>query len=163
MKVGNITKTILNSKFVKNQIKKSSADSKYLARALLLTSVSKDVFAYGIRVHNTLNNDKIPKDIREYSAEVDAATAVATAVTQIGTGILVSSDKFQKFCTDRLFSSLKNSPKELKHAKSAFNALSTLVLASVFAKRILTPIIAVEFAGYEEKQKANKKHTKDGV
>ena len=153
MKIGNIAKTIFNSEFVKKHISKSSSDPKFLARTLLLTSVSKDVFAYGLRVHNTLNNDKIPQDKKEYTAKMDAASAVATAVTQIGTGILVSSDKFQNFCTNKLFSSLKNSPKELKHAKTAFNALSTLVLASVFAKRILTPIIAVEMVSCENKHK----------
>lgn len=153
MKIGNIAKTIFNSEFVKKQISKSSSDPKFLARTLLITSVSKDVFAYGLRVHNTLNNDKIPQDKKEYTAKMDAASAVATAITQIGTGILVSSDKFQNFCTNKLFSSLKDSPKELKHAKTAFNALSTLVLASVFAKRILTPIIAVEMVSYEDKHK----------
>lgn len=153
MKIGGITKAIFNSEFVKKQISKSSSDPKFLARTLLITSVSKDVFAYGLRVHNTLNNDKIPQDKKEYTAKMDAASAVATAVTQIGTGILVSSDKFQNFCTNKLFGSLKDSPKELKHAKTAFNALSTLVLASVFAKRILTPIIAVEMVSYEDKHK----------
>lgn len=153
MKIGGIAKAIFNSEFVKKQISKSSSNPKFLARTLLVTSVSKDVFAYGLRVHNTLNNDKIPQDKKEYTAKMDAASAVATAVTQIGTGILVSSDKFQKFCTDKLFASLKNSPKELKHAKTAFNALSTLVLASVFAKRILTPIIAVEMVSYKDKHK----------
>ena len=153
MKPGNIIKTIFNSEFVKNQIRKSSSDPKFLARTLLITSVTKDVFAYGLRVHNTLNNDKIPQDKKEYTAKVDAFSAIATAITQIGTGFLVSSDKFQNFCTDKLFSSLKNSPKELKHAKNAFNALSTLILASVFAKRILTPIIAVKAASHQHKQK----------
>ena len=117
MNIGNIPKRIFNSEFVKNHIKKSSSDSKFLARTLLLTSVSKDVFAYGLRVHNTLNNEKIPQDKKEYSAKVDAATAVATAVTQIGTGVLVSSDKFQNFCTNKLFSSLKDSPKNLNMPK----------------------------------------------
>ncbi len=156
MEIRSLPKRIFNSEFVKTHIRKSSSDSKFLARTLLLTSVSKDVFAYGLRVHNTLNNDKIPQDKKEFSAKVDAATAVATAVTQIGTGILVSSDKFQNFCTNKLFSSLKDSPKELKHAKIAFNAVSTLVLASVFAKRIITPIIAIKTASHKHKDK-NKK------
>ena len=156
MNIGNITKRIFNSELVKKQIRRSSSNPKFLARTLLITSVSKDVFAYGLRVHNTLNNKNIPQDKKEYTAKVDAASAVATAITQLGTGFLVSSDKFQKFCTDKLFSSLKNSPKELKHAKTAFNALSTLVLASVFAKRILTPIIAVKAASHMHKQKPEK-------
>jgi len=154
MKIGNIIKTAANSDIVKKHIVKSSSDPKFLARTLLLTSVSKDVFAYGLRVHNTLKNDKIPADKKEYTAKMDAASGIATAVTQIGTGLLVSSDKFQEFFADKLFSSLKNSPKELKHAKTAFNALSTLVLASVFAKRILTPLIAVAASSKKTDKKA---------
>ena len=129
---------------VKNHIIKSGSDPKLLARTLLITSVSKDVFAYALRVKNTLNNDEIPEDKKNFTAKMDAATCVATAVTQIGAGFIVSSEKFQSFFTDKLFKSLKNS------AKAAFNAVSTLVLASIGAKRILTPLIATKIASFHE-------------
>lgn len=141
---------LANLRPVKNHIIKSGSDPKLLARTLLITSVSKDVFAYALRVKNTLNNDEIPEDKKNFTAKMDAATCVATAVTQIGAGFIVSSEKFQSFFTDKLFKSLKNSPKELKNAKAAFNAVSTLVLASIGAKRILTPLIATKIASFHE-------------
>lgn len=152
-----IASGITNSSFVKNHMIKSATDPKFLARTLLITSVSKDVFAYALRVKNTLNNDEIPEEKKKFTAKMDAATCVATAVTQIGAGFIVSSEKFQSFFTDKLFKSLKNSPKELKNAKAAFNAISTLVLASIGAKRVLTPLIATKIASYH---KGNKKEEK---
>lgn len=158
MKIQETVSNIANSNLVKNHITKSINDPKFLARTLLLTSVSKDVFAYGLRVHNTLKNDKIPEDKKAFSAKMDAASGIATAVTQIGTGLIVSSEKFQNFCTDKLFKSLKDKPKELKNAKSAFNAISTLVLASVCAKRIITPLIASKAASHHKKTNSNQEH-----
>ena len=146
MKLTNIASNIANSKFVRNHIEKSSNNSSYLARTLLLTSVSKDVFAYGLRVRNTLKNDEIPADKKKFSAEMDAASGVATAITQIGTGFLVSSDKFQDFICSKFLKSLEKNSQDYKNAKSALSAISTLVLASIFAKRILTPLIASKIA-----------------
>ena len=151
-----VASSIANSSIVKNHIVKSATDPKFLARTLLITSVSKDVFAYALRVKNTLNNDEIPKEKKNFTAKMDAATCAATAVTQIGAGFIVSSEKFQSFFTDKLFKPLKDSPKELKNAKAAFNAVSTLVLASIGAKRILTPLLATKIASYNKEQKGEK-------
>ena len=146
MKIQNLVSSLANSKFVKKHIEKSSNNSGYLARTLLLTSVSKDVFAYGLRVRNTLKNDEIPEDKKKFTAEMDAASGVATALTQIGTGFLVSSKKFQDALSSKLLKSLEKNSKEYANAKSALNAISTLVLASILAKRILTPLIASKIA-----------------
>ena len=149
MKIQKIVSDITNSNFVRNHIRKSSLNSKFLARTLLITSVSKDVFAYGLRVFNTLRNDSIPQDKKNYTAKMDAASGIATAISQIGAGFLVSSEKFQDFFSEKLFSKLKG--KDLKNAKTAFGALSTLILASVFAKRIVTPYIACKMSGDKNK------------
>lgn len=157
MGIQKIASEIASSNIVKKHIQKSGDSSKFLARTLLLTSVSKDVFAYALRVNNTMQNKDIPEDKKQFTAKMDAASGVATAITQIGTGLIVSSEKFQDFFTDKLFKSLKDSPKELKHAKTAFNAVSTLVLASVLAKRILTPLIASKLASADDFNPANEK------
>lgn len=151
MQVQKIASDIANSKFVKNHIQKSINDPKFLARVLMLTGVSKDVFAYALRVNNVLNNPEVPEDKKNYTAKMDAVSGFATAVTKITTGIIVSSDKFQNFCTKKLFESLKNKPNELAHAKVAFSALSTLLLSSVLAKRILTPLVAAVFVKDDKK------------
>lgn len=153
MKIQKLASSFANSNIVKKHISKSSDNAKFLTRTLLLTSVSKDVFAYGLRVKNTLDNKEIPQEKKDFSVKMDAASGIATAVTQIGTGLLVSSDKFQNFFADKLFKSLKDNPAKFASAKTSFSAVSTLVLASVVAKRILTPLIATKIASQDEQDK----------
>ena len=53
---------VSNSNFVKNHVTKSIKDPSFLTKTLLLTSVSKDVFAYALRVNNVAKNKEIPED-----------------------------------------------------------------------------------------------------
>lgn len=139
--IKNALSKAVNSNFVVNHIKKCE-NPQFLARTLLLTSVAKDVFAYGLRVHNTLNNDKIPEDKKKFSADMDMASGIITAVVQIGTGFLISNEKLQNKVSSKLFQSLQNDPRAFKAAKASFSAISTMVFATLLAKRILTPLIA---------------------
>lgn len=141
MKIQKILSGIANSKFMVNHIKKCE-DPGFLTRTLLLTSVSKDVFAYGLRVHNTLTNDKIPEDKKKFSAHMDMASGITTAIVQIGTGFLVSNKKIQNGITNKLFAPIKNNARAFKAAKASFSAISTMVIATLFAKRIITPFVA---------------------
>ncbi len=141
MKIPNILANIANSKFMTNHIQKCD-DAKFLTRTLLLTSVAKDVFAYGLRVKNTLENDKIPEDKKKFSAHMDMASGITTAAVQIAAGFLISGEKLQNAITGKLFKPLINDKRALNAAKSSFSAISTMVVATLFAKRILTPLIA---------------------
>lgn len=141
MKIQKALSNIANSKFMVNHIKKCE-DPKFLTRTLLLTSVAKDVFAYGLRVHNTLTNDKIPEDKKKFSAHMDMATGITTAIVQIGAGFLVSNEKMQNGIANKLFAPIKNNKRAFNRARASFSAISTMVIATLFAKRILTPLIA---------------------
>lgn len=141
MKIQSVLANIANSKFMVNHIKKCD-DPKFLTRTLLLTSVSKDVFAYGLRVHNTLKNDKIPEDKKKYFAHMDLASGITTAVVQISTGFLMSNEKFQNNIAKKIFKPLKDNKRAFNAAKTSFSAISTMVVATLLAKRILTPLIA---------------------
>lgn len=158
MKIQNIISGVANSNLMVNHIKKCS-DPKFLTRTLLLTSVAKDVFAYGLRVHNTLTNDKIPEDKKKFSAHMDTASGITTAIIQIGTGFLVSNEKLQNGITNKLFQSIKNNEKMFNAAKASFSAISTMVIATLFAKRILTPLIASKMV-YKVDHKNDEKPTK---
>ena len=122
MKISNVLANIANSKFMVNHIQKCD-DAKFLTRTLLLTSVAKDVFAYGLRVKNTLENDKIPEDKKKFSAHMDMATGITTAAVQIGAGFLVSNDKLQTNIANKLFKPILND-------KRAFNSAKTPLIAS---------------------------------
>lgn len=164
MKITNVMTNTLskaaNSNFMVNHIKKCD-DAKFLTRTLLLTSVAKDVFAYGLRVHNTLTNDSIPEDKKQFSADMDMVTGITTAVVQIGAGFLVSNEKLQNGISNKLFKSLKNDPRAFGAAKASFSAISTMVFATLLAKRILTPLIASKIVYKKEhKNDAQKAVTK---
>ncbi len=149
MKISKILSKAANSNFMVSHIEKCK-DPKFLTRTLLLTSVAKDVFAYGLRVHNTLNNDKIPEDKKRFSADMDMASGITTAIVQIGTGFLISNEKLQNSVADKLFKTLKNNPKQFAAAKASFSAISTMVIATLLAKRILTPFIATKVVYRQE-------------
>ncbi len=158
MKITNALSKAANSNFMVNHIKKCD-DPKFLARTLLLTSVAKDVFAYGLRVHNTLNNDSIPEDKKKFSADMDTASGIITAIVQIGTGFLVSNEKLQNGIANKLFKSLKNDKRAFSAAKTSFSAISTMVIATLLAKRIATPLIASKVVYKSEHKNDNKGET----
>lgn len=146
-----------NSNFMVNHIQKCN-DPKFLTRTLLLTSVAKDVFAYGLRVHNTLTNDKIPEDKKKFSAHMDTASGITTALVQIGAGFLVSNEKLQNNIANKLFKPIAENKKMFNTAKTSFSAISTMVIATLFAKRILTPFIASKIV-YKAEHKNDNKNT----
>ena len=155
MKISNVLANIANSKFMVNHIQKCD-DAKFLTRTLLLTSVAKDVFAYGLRVKNTLENDKIPEDKKKFSAHMDMATGITTAAVQIGAGFLVSNDKLQTNIANKLFKPILNDKRAFHSAKTSFSAISTMIIATLFAKRILTPLIASKMVYKLEHKNDNK-------
>lgn len=149
-----------NSNIVKTHINKCIENPQFLTNTLLLTSISKDVFGYALRVHNTLKNDEIPKDKKSFVAKMDAVTGVTTAIVQLSTGILLANKKIQKSICNHLFSELKNNPKQFKQASSGFRAVSTLVGATLLAKRIVVPLISSPIAGYLENKRKQKSNLK---
>lgn len=146
-----------NSNFVRKHIDNCIENPQFLTKTLLLTSVSKDVFAYALRVNNTLLNDEIPQDKKSFVSKMDAATGVTTAIVQLGTGLTLANKKVQKTICKKLFSELGENTKKFKQASAGFAIVSTLVGATLFAKRILVPLISAPIAGHLEK-----KHNQNG-
>ncbi len=144
--ISKIVSGISNSNIVKTHLDKSVANPKYLAGFLLGASITKDVFAYTIRVHNARRNDEIPSDKKPFVIALDKATGVTTAVVQLATGCLIMSDKFQNFCCSRLFKDIKDNKPKYNVARAGFTSISTLVGAVLLAKRIVVPMIATPLA-----------------
>ncbi len=144
-----------HSSFVKRHIDKCIQNPEFLTKTLLATSVSKDVFAYALRVHNTMKNNEIPEDKKSFVAKMDATTGFITAIVQISTGLTLANKKVQGAICKRLFSSLDKNSKQFKQASSGFAVVSTLVGATLLAKRILVPLISAPIAGYLENNHKN--------
>lgn len=144
-----------NSPFVKKHIDKCIQNPEFLTKTLLVTSVSKDVFAYALRVHNTMKNNEIPEDKKSFVAKMDATTGFITAIVQISAGLALANKKVQSAMCKKLFSVLDENSKQFKQASAGFAAVSTLVGATVLAKRILVPLISAPIAGYLENKHIN--------
>lgn len=148
-----------NSPFVKKHIDKCIENPQFLTKTLLVTSISKDVFAYALRVHNTLKNDEIPEDKKSFVAKMDASTGVVTAIVQMSTGLALANKKIQGAICSRLFSTLDKNSKKFKQASAGFATVSTLVGATLFAKRIIVPLISSPIAGYLENKHNQKQNS----
>ena len=153
---------VSNSNFVRKHVTRSIKDPSFLTKTLLLTSVSKDVFAYALRVNNVAKNKDIPEDKKHFVMTMDAVTGVTTAVVQIGTGFLIANKKLQNAMCSKLFSNLEKNSRAYKNASRGFAALSTLIGATLFAKRVIVPAVSSKIAekiehNYQEKNKNEQK------
>lgn len=159
---------VSNSNFVRKHVTRSIKDPSFLTKTLLLTSVSKDVFAYALRVNNVAKNKDIPEDKKHFVMTMDAVTGVTTAVVQIGTGFLIANKKLQNAMCSKLFSNLEKNSRAYKNASRGFAALSTLIGATLFAKRVIVPAVSSKIAekiehNYQEKQKEEKNKTQKPI
>ena len=112
------------------------------------------------KIVENLIDKEIPEDKKSFVAKMDAVTGITTTVVQLSTGLLLANKKVQSAICKRLFSELKDNPKKFKQASAGFATVSTLIGATLLAKRILVPLISSPIAGYLEnkhKQKSNLK------
>lgn len=143
---------IANSGVMKKTI---TADPQLIIpRFLLVTSVVKDVFAYTLRIKNAKNNKEIPEDKKPFVVQMDRATRIVTALTQLSAGFLISSGKLQNFAASKLFKNALNNPELMGILKGSFASLSTLFVSTLLAKRLIVPLIATPLASHFIKKKA---------
>jgi hypothetical protein len=148
MGISSVVADIANSGVVRRHLDKSVSDPKYLARFLLAGSISKDIFAYTMRVRNAEKNPEIPEDKKQFVIAMDKAMGVTTTVVQLVTGGLIASEKFQNYCSSKLFADVASDPRRYNLAKAGFASLSTLFGALILAKRIVVPMISTPLASY---------------
>lgn len=151
-------------------------EGSYLARFGVLTNCVKDTVGCVYYVKQSLNNDKIPEDKRKFVASLDLANGILMVLTQIILGFSISSPKMQKIWTtklfghlndetfrNKLFEKIKNNEtfrtisKEgfnkimdnvHKTCKEGFTVVSSLVAATIIAKRAIVPFISTPLASY---------------
>ncbi len=143
---------VANSKFVTKHIDDCMKNANFLTGTLLATSVSKDVLAYGLRVNNTKNNKELPEDKKSFVMKMDAVTGVVTALVQFSVGAAVANKKVQEAVSKKLFSCFEEGSKEFTRASAGFKVISTLVASTLFAKRVLVPMISAPIASALDKK-----------
>lgn len=143
-------KFLANNKKFEKHVSKCLASPAHMSTVVVATSVAKDVYAYALRTHNTLNNKEIPEENRKYVAAMDATTGVVTAVGQISSVVVLG--KIQDKLCDTLFKNVKNVDKELfEKAAKGFKAMLPAFITLLLVKRTLVPLIATPIASGVEK------------
>ncbi len=154
---------IAHSALVKKDILTSLDTPKFAARMLLLTSITKDIFSYTCRIKNAKKNKEIPEDKKSFVIQMDRATRIVTAAVQLCTGLLISSSKLQNAITSKLFKNITDNPQIINFAKNNFASFSTLIFSTLFAKRIIVPLLSTPLAGYLiKKTSKNEEELKKG-
>lgn len=161
---------ILNG-FYKNYRKNNV---KYIAGIGILSIALKDGLGCYMYVKQSLNNKKIPPDKRKFVAALDLANGGLMILTQVATFFTISNKKVQEKIFDKLFNKFFNRAARKGHksqllniekfekltgknfytafealkksSASTFGVITSLVAATILAKRILVPFIATPLA-----------------
>lgn len=171
MSIAKIENGIMNSWALKKLT--SMRSSSAIATAAVVSLVSKDALNCYYYVSQSLKNEKIPDDKRNFVAGLDLANGILNIVFQLGLGNLIvnNSDKvFDKYVAPKYYGPkamenfAKNNKgytqqaikeafdKRLTIAKGGMKLIATLVGTTIICKRILVPLIATPMASYFRKQ-----------
>lgn len=173
---------------LKKQVKKLVNDPAYALRFLIAANAAKDAINCGFYVTQSLNNKDIPEEKRKFVAALDAANGILMIASQIVLGFGFTSKKVQDKICNKLFGNveenatnfvngrilshpvdftgdvrmrLKNAAKSIPlNCKKGFTAISTLVITSIIAKRIIVPLIATPMASWIKKNYMDDKNKK---
>ncbi len=168
-------KALSETKFLQHVEKQYRKDNvKFISGIGVTSIVLKDGFGCYLYVKQSLNNDKIPEDKRKFVAALDLANGGLMILTQLLMHFTISNKKVQTWMFEKFFGKYFTRPatkslqallakndklgpvsgdnfhKGLKKYKkdiiNAFGCLTSLVAASVFAKRVVVPFIATPLA-----------------
>lgn len=133
----------------------------------------KDGLGCAIYVHNTLKNDKIPDEKRKFLASLDLVKGLFNIVMEVGVflgfsrvqsklfnklfgkyfgrncakgmrKVLSKSEKFKDLSSPEYYGAFE---KYKSAVSGAFNQITSLIAASIIAKRVIVPFIATPVAG----------------
>lgn len=166
---------ISKSELMRNHLSKMAKDPEgYGLRFLVLANIAKDVVNCGFYVNQSLNNKDIPEEKRKFVAALDMANGMVMISLQLLLGFGFTSKKVQEKITNKLFGGLEeaatnftknriaanNFPDRIRYklmdsvknipagCKTGFTAISTIVVTTILAKRVLAPFIATPLASW---------------
>ncbi len=168
-------KALGNCKFMK-PLGKAYRDNTNLVTGIAVGSlVIKDGIGGVMYVTQSLNNEKIPADKREFVAALDFTNTLVMISSQIGMALLISSPWAQKKIFNKVFGKYFNNAaretfttavrsrskehirgkvlhdeigKVESDVKSVLKTFTTVVASTVIGKRVLAPFIATPLADY---------------
>lgn len=167
---------VADTKVMKTVCEKFQADDvKFIAGLGMTSIVLKDGLGCYMYVKQSLNNKNIPEEKRKFVAALDLANGGLMIIAQILMFKTISNEKFQAKIFDKLFGkyftrAAKKGAQELmlsqkkfagkitnkefninfakckKEIQGHFGVLTSLVAATIIAKRVIVPFIATPLA-----------------
>ncbi len=162
-------------------------NAKYIAGLGILSIILKDGLGCYLYVKQSLNNKNIPEEKRKFVAALDLTNGGLMILSQLLMFKTISNEKFQGKIFERLFGKftdekagkkyfdiLKNNKKIpklslkefqgefsklVKEARGTFGVLTSLVAATIIAKRVIVPFIATPMA--DKAKKLMDKHSQE--
>jgi hypothetical protein len=182
-------KALAGNKKIDNLLTKLVNDPKFSLRFLILANTAKDAINCGFYVNQSLNNKDIPEEKRKFVAALDMANGILMIGAQLLLGFKFTSKEVQDKITKKLFGNLekkattfvnksiisnptnftadlriklRNTAKLIPEScKKGFTAISTIIVTTVLAKRVIVPFIATPTASWLKKNYMDKKSPND--
>ncbi len=140
-------KVFESSEWLNNNITNSLNSPTKMARALVIANVLKDMVGSVFYVYQSYNNEKMPEDKRKLVAALDLANGIAMCGFQLLLGFTISDKEVQEKLAKKLFGSFEHShPGKFLICKTGFATITSLLIASIIAKRIITPLVTTPMA-----------------
>lgn len=182
--ISNIFEKLAKSKTINNALDYIETNPANAARMLLMANVAKDVINCGFYTYQSLNNKDIPEEKRNFVAALDLSNGILNIGTQLLAGLWFTTKSVQAKICNGLFGKVANNyerfiknnyPKidnqdlqakiqrSIDHqkifgkCKSGFTAISTVVITTILAKRVVVPFLATPIASWFKNKYMNKK------
>ena len=166
VRLHNIADSILNSRFGKYMTNPNASDA--AVKIATVSNLTKDGVNCAYYVMQSLNNEKIPEDKRQFVAGMDLANGVLNVGLQGFAGIWIGKkvgDIFDKKIAPKYFSeeiykeTYKSLTKKIKYeefvnmmdkykgfTKTGLSVIAALVGMQIIIKRVIVPLLATPMA-----------------
>lgn len=182
--ISTIFEKLAKSKPMNRALNYIEANPANAARMILMANVAKDAINCGFYTYQSLNNKDIPEEKRKFVASLDLANGLLMISTQLLAGLWFTTKSVQSKICNSLFGKVASNyeqfinnkyPKidnqdlqakiqrSIDHkkifgkCKSGFTAISTVVITTIIAKRVIVPFIATPLASWFKNSYMDKK------
>ncbi len=150
-------------KSFKNYIDKAASDHNFHIKTMIVSSAAIELYQNGMDARKALKNKKLPKDERDYIASYKITNGLLAFATEATVGCVLANDKVQNRLADICFKRLKNTPKIFDKCAKGLKFLFSLLVASVFLRRLIVPFVSTPLASRVKDRVIEKNQKKEKV
>ncbi len=148
---------------VKNYINRAVNDPNFHLKTVIVSSAMIELSQNAMDAHKALKNKKISKDERDYIASYKITNGLLSFASEATIGCVLANDKVQNKLADFCFKRLRSSPETFNKCAQGLKILFSLLVASVFIRRLIVPFISTPLASTVKDKVIEKKPKKEKV